>query len=175
MLGSFILKTPLKFVLLSAVLLACPIANAQPGGTTDVSGPGPGGNFPQGGGRYHGGQHHHSPIPNHEQVMSLPTLSPQQKQDIEGIYMQSRQTMRPLMMQLRQMGGPGPNAGGGGQGPGGGTAGGAAGDPQRADLMRQIHEERRSVWEAVKVKLTPDQISQLEEQAATVPSQFSPQ
>jgi hypothetical protein len=179
-------KPFLKLALLSALVLSCPIADAQPGASTNTldtdQGPGPGfGGPPMGGGRHYGGwsggQYHHSPIPNRAQVMALPSLTQAQRQDIEGIYMQAHQTMQPLIAQLRQMGG-GPGGPGSVDGSAGGSPGnttsGAGPNPQRAELMHQIREERRSTWEAVQAKLTPQQIAQLQQQATNEQQQLPP-
>lgn len=172
----------LNVLLLSAVLAAYPlVVNAQSDNSSDSASSagqdttGGGGPTTGGGGRGHrtgkmGGGHMR--MPTREQVLGLPSLSDQQKQGIEAIYRQGHENMRPLIVQLRQMRSDsnGASSGGGNAGNVGSSSGADSGsstpNPQEADLKRQIRQQRRSTWQQVKAKLTPDQIIQLQQQSA---------
>jgi Spy/CpxP family protein refolding chaperone len=94
-------------------------------------------------------------VPTRQQVLSLPSLTTDQKQQVETIYQQARQTMEPLMEQMRAM-----KQQGGNNMPNGG----GAPNPQMMDLMHQIRQQRMNTWQAVQAKLTPAQVSQLQQQ-----------
>jgi len=160
----------IAFLLVGSIVLPLNSAWSQPqsapddGGGPPPGGPGKGHSFGGGGG---GGQHHHH-FPGKREIDQLTDLTPKQKTDIDAIYKEERQSIAPLMQQMRAAraaedgGSAGAGAGGAGGAGGGAAAGGANGD-----LRAQLMAKRKETWEKVKAILTPQQIEELKSMQAS--------
>ena len=124
--------------------------------------------FAEGGapGARHG---HEGREPELKQVMNLPDLTPEQKQQIKDIYKQGKEQTEPIKEQLQKLRE-------GHQGNEQQTMADADSKEKFMDLRRQMRDARRQTWEQVKKVLNEKQLQEVEamRRGEMQPSTFNP-